>query len=165
MAQYRANATNSRNFNLTKHNQNIGELIYEKWYSFNAQVMMENGAKYHLAPKGIWDSKIELKDENNCVYLEFKMGWSGIVINTFFNDKKETFLLKLRGLLSNKFVLISANKEELLVAETDFKWNKLNFDMNFETTPQFDNISNQDLFLVTVLHCINYYMTMFAAAT
>jgi len=40
MGQYKANSTNSQNFSLKFENQTIGELIYKKWYSFNAK----NGA-------------------------------------------------------------------------------------------------------------------------
>lgn len=79
MGKYKANSTNTRNFNLTFDNLQIGELIYEKWYSFNAEIILSDGSKYQLEPKGFWDNKIELKDNTN-VLLEFKMGWKGIII-------------------------------------------------------------------------------------
>ena len=44
MGQYKANATNSKNFSLTFENQIIGELIYKEWYSFNAEILISNGA-------------------------------------------------------------------------------------------------------------------------
>ena len=91
------------------------------------------------------------------------MGWKGIIIKTFFNSKEETYLLKLNGLLSNKFVLIDTDKNELMVAETDFKWNKLNYDYNIETTRDFDDFDKKELLLLTILHCINYYMTIIAS--
>jgi hypothetical protein len=163
MGQYKANSINSQNFNLTFDNQKIGELIYEKWYSFNAEILMSDGAKYQLEPKGFWDSKIELKDGTKAL-LEFKMGWKGIIIKTFFDNKEDTFLLKLNGLLSSKFVLIDTDKRELMVAETDFKWNKLNYDYNIETTQNFDKFDNKELLILTILHCINYYMAIFVSA-
>jgi len=163
MGQYKANSTNSQNFSLTLDNKKIGELVYKKWYSFSAEILMSDGAKYQLEPKGFWDSKIELKDDTN-ILLEFKMGWKGIIIKTLFYDKEQTFLLTLKGLLSNKFVLLDTNKEELVVAETDFKWSKLNYDYNIETTQRFDSFDNKQLLLLTILHCINYYMTLIAAA-
>jgi hypothetical protein len=161
MGQYKANATNSKNFSLTFENQIIGELIYKEWYSFNAEILLSNGAKYQLESKGFWNSIIELKDDTKTL-LEFKMGWKGIIIKTFFNDKENTFLLKLNGLLSSKFVLIDTDKTELLVAETDFKWNKLNYDYNIETTQDFDNFYKKELLLLSILHCINYYITIVA---
>ena len=108
MAQYKANSTNSQNFDLTSGNKKLGELTYKKWYSFNAEIVMANGTKFQLEPKGFWDSKIELKDESK-VLLEFRMGWKGIIIKTLFNNQEETYLLKLKGLLSNKFILICCN--------------------------------------------------------
>ena len=164
MGQYKANATNSHNFSLTFDNQKVGELVYKKWYSFSAEIQLTDGSKYQLEPTGFWDSKIELKDDTQTL-LEFKMGWKGIIIKTLFNDSEEVFLLKLKGLLSNKFVLLDTNDEELMAAETSFKWSKLNFDYNIETTQVFDKFENKELLLLTILHCINYYITIVAAAS
>ena len=164
MGQYKANATNSHNFTLRFDYQKVGELVYKKWYSFSAEMQMTDGTKYQLEPTGFWDSKIELKDDTQTL-LEFKMGWKGIIIKTLFNDSKEVFLLKLKGLLSNKFVLLDTNDEELMAAETSFKWSKLNFDYNIETTQVFDKFENKELLLLTILHCINYYITIVAAAS
>ena len=36
---------------------------------------------------------------------------------------------------------------------------------NIETTPVFDNFENKELLLLTILHCINYYITIVAAAS
>lgn len=63
MGQYRANSTNSQNFSLTLDNKKNGELVYKKWYSFSAEILMNDGTKYQFEPKGFWDSKIELKDD------------------------------------------------------------------------------------------------------
>lgn len=162
MGQYKANSTNAKNFKLTFKNENIGELIYKKWHSFKADILMEDGKKYQLEPKGFWGSIIGLKDGTKTL-LSFTMGWNGIEINTFFDYKKATYLLKLNGLLSNKFVLIDVNNYELLAAESDFKWKKLNYDYNIETSRVFDKLENKDLLLLTILHCINYYMSLIAA--
>ena len=163
MAIYKANSTNAHNFSLTLDNQAIGELIYKKWYSFDAEIQMAGGKKYQLEPKGFWASKIELKDETQ-ILLEFKMGWNGIIIKTLFNNKEETYLLKLKGLLSANFVLLDTEKVELMAAEANFKWSTFNYDYNIETSEKFDNLDNRALLLLTILHCINYYMTIVAAA-
>ena len=164
MGQYKANATNSHNFTLRFDYQKVGELVYKKWYSFSAEIQMTDGKKYQLEPTGFWDSKIELKDDTQTL-LEFKMGWKGIIIKTLFNDSEEVFLLKLKGLLSNKFVLLDTNDEELMAAETSFKWSKFNFDYNIETTQVFDKFEHKKLLLLTILHCINYYITIVAAVS
>ncbi|MFN8349180.1 MAG: hypothetical protein U0X91_29540 [Spirosomataceae bacterium] len=163
MGHYIANSENSRNFNLASEGREIGELIYQKWYSFTAEIIMADGAKFTLEPKGFWESKIELKDDSKTL-LEFKMGWKGIIIKTLFNDREENFLLKLKGLLSNKFILIDTDNIELMVAETDFKWSKFNFDYTIETTPNFDNFDRNELLLMAILHCINYYLTIIIGA-
>lgn len=163
MGHYKANATNNKNFHLVSNNKALGELIYKKWYSFDAEIVKPEGESYRLEPKGFWDSKVELKD-NTSTLLEFKMGWKGIIIRSLLNGREETFLFKFRGLLSNRFSLLDTNNEELLVAETSFNWSKITFDYSIETTQIFDDFDNKELLLLTIVHCINYYMTMVAAA-
>ena len=63
------------------------------------------------------------------------------------------------------FFFFDTNDEELMAAETSFKWSKLNFDYNIETTQVFDKFENKELLLLTILHCINYYITIVAAAS
>lgn len=160
MGHYKANSTNSRNFSLTENNLNIGELRYNKWYSFKAEIALADNSVYQLEPKGIWDSKIELKKGEEKL-LDFEMGWKGIVINFENSDKK--YLLRLKGLLSSKYVLIDQNQKEILAMETDFKWNKLTFDFDIETSNEFDNFENKHILLLTTLHCVNYYMAFVSA--
>ncbi|MDI5897795.1 hypothetical protein [Flavobacterium yafengii] len=163
MGQYKANSTNSKSFSLTIENTRIGELNYTKWYSFKAEIQLADNSNYQLEPKGFWDSKIELKKAEKTL-LEFKMGWKGILITTNFNESKKKYLLKLKGLLSNRFILIDAEENEILTVDTDFKWSKLNFDYTIETSTELDNMENKELMLLTILHCINYYLTIIVAA-
>src|SRR5690606_12403059 len=116
MANYVANSTNSLVFYLTSDNDMIGELIYEKWYASNAEIKTSKGAKFHLKAKGIWNSKIELKDGEKTI-LEFKLGWNGVLTKTFFNDFEECFSLRIKGFSIDKFILTDSDKKELLVAQ------------------------------------------------
>lgn len=163
MAHYKATSTNSKDFSLTKENARIGDLKYQKWYSFNAEIVLKDNSIYQLEATGFWDSKIELKKAGKSL-LEFKMGWKGIVIKSKFDGIEQNYLLKMKGMMSSKFILIDAQENELLEAISDFKWSKLNMDYTFETTTEFDNIENNELLLLTTLHCINYYMTVISAA-
>lgn len=155
MGHYKSNSTNSRDFNLTKDDVAVGALSYTKWYSFKAIVTTADNSVYELEPKGFWDSKIELKKEG-VPLLYFEMGWKGIVIHFYNSDKK--YQLRLKGLLSSKFVLFDTEEKELLAIETDFKWSKLSLDFNIETSKEFDNFENKEVLLLTTLHCVNYYM-------
>ena len=164
MGQYKANSINSKSFILTIENTKIGELNYNEWYSFKAEIQLADNSIYQLEPKGFWDSKIELKKAEKTL-LEFKMGWKGIVIKTNFNENEKNYLLKLKGLLSNKFILVDAEENEILAVDTDFKWNKFNFDYTIETSTEFDTMENKELMLLTILHCVNYYLTIIVAVT
>jgi hypothetical protein len=161
MGLYKATSTDSRNFNLTIDTVPLGKLEYPKWYTFKADILLADHSKYQLEPKGFWDWKIELK-QNEKSLLNFKMGWKGIIINTEFDGDEKSYLLSLKGLLSSKYVLIDTDENELLVVESDFKWNKLHFDYTITTSDGFDSHNNKELLLLTILHCINYYLTVTA---
>lgn len=162
MGHYQATSKNSKNFSLSNDNVHVGELIYPKWYTFNAEIVLHDNSKYNLVSTGFWDAKIELK-QGDVTLLNFKMGWKGIQINTFFDGKSNNFLLQSRGLLKSKYVLIDINAKELLAVESDFQWNKLHYDYNIETSEAFDDFKNKELILLTLLHCINYNMNMMTA--
>ncbi len=164
MALYKANSTNSRNFKVTLENQEIGELLIKKWYSFDADLIMSDGKNYQLITKGFWDSKVELIDGSQTL-LDFKMGWKGIVIKTYFDNQERQYLLKLQGFINSKFILIDDSDQELSVASTDFKWLTLNFNYDIETSASFDQLRNRDLLLMTMLHCMNYYISYLSAAS
>ncbi|WP_020606533.1 hypothetical protein [Spirosoma spitsbergense] len=163
MGQYKVKSTNSRNFSLTNGNSPIGELAYAKWYSFDAEIQLADNSTYQFEPTGFWESKIELKKAEN-VLLGFRMGWNGIVIRTNFNGNEHNYLLKTKSLLSSKFILIDAAESELLVVDTDFVWSKLRFDYTIDTSTEFDRTENKEIMMLTILHCINYYLTIIAAA-
>jgi hypothetical protein len=156
MAHYKANSTNSRDFSLLNENISIGDLRYTKWYSFKAEISLADHSVYTLEPKGFWDSKIELKKGEETL-LYFEMGWKGIVIHFINSDKK--YLLRLKGLLSSKYVLVDTDEKELMAVNTDFKWNKLHFDFNIETSKEFEEFDNKELLILTTLHCVNYYIS------
>lgn len=157
MANYKANSNNSLSFILTSANIKIGELLYNKWYDSNAKIIISNGDKFQLKPKGIWNSKVELKDDKKTI-LDFKLSWNGILIKTYFNELEEKFLLRIKGVSRNKFILTDTNKRELLVAEMDTKLNNLNYNYNINTTEEFENFENKDILVLALLHCINYYI-------
>ncbi|TXK36664.1 hypothetical protein FVR03_17165 [Pontibacter qinzhouensis] len=164
MSNYKANSTNSTDFNLETKGISVGKLKYGKWYSFKAEVVLADNSHYQLEPKGVWDSVIELQKDGKTL-LEFEMGWKGIVIKTLFKGVEKKYLLKLTGILSSKFVLIDTDEKMLLAVDADFKWTSFNFDFQIETTSEFEEFENKELLLLTTLHCINYYITFISSVS
>lgn len=162
MSLYKAFSNNSKAFTLTNNDALLGELLYKKWYSFNAEIHLPNLTQYSLEPKGIWDSKIILKQDEK-VLLDFKMNWKGIAIRTFFNEEEKHYLLRSKSMWKSQYELINSDKKELLTIDVDFKWNKLNYDYTFNTTEEFDKLKHKKLILLTLIHCINYYLSVVAA--
>lgn len=162
MGNYIANLSNSTNFILTENNEKLGELNYKKWYNFDAEIILKDNQKYQLVACGVWEQKIELK-QNDLKFAEFKMGWNGIIINTYFENTESSYLLKQKGMLNYIFTLTNTKNQELVVAIPDFKWTKLNYNYNIETVAEFDHLLQNELLLFTILHCLNYYMTVMIA--
>ena len=162
MGNYIANLSNSMNFIITENNQKLGELNYKKWYAFDAEIILKDNLKYQLIANGIKEQKIELK-QNDVKFAEFKMESNGIIINTYFENNETCYLLKQKGKLNYKFILTNAQNYELVKAIPDFKWTKLNYNYNIETAEEFDNLPQNELLLFTILHCLNYYMTVMLA--
>jgi len=163
MGKYKANSTNQRNFSLTEDDKLIGELVYPKWFSFKADVNIDDKTEYKFVAKGRWNYKIELQQNEKSV-LELKISWKGIIIKTHFDDKEINYLLKRQTLLSNSFVLIDTDKNELVKIDTDFQWKKLRYDYDITTTNEFDKLENKKPLLFAIFHSINYNKAMTAAA-
>ncbi len=164
MGHYKATSRNLKNLSLSIENKSVGELIYPKWYTFNAEITLHEKGKYSLISTGFWDAKIELR-QGELTLLNFKMGWKGIQIHTFFNGKSDHYLLQRKGLLNSKYVLLDIDENELVTVECDFQWNKLHYDYNITTTGDFDDLENKELLLLTILHGINYNMNMTTVVT
>jgi hypothetical protein len=157
MGQYKATSANSKNFILTQNNVQLGELIYPKWYTFNAEIILADKSVYKLVPQGFWESSIQLKKDDDTL-LEFKLEWKGIVFSINKNGATHDYLLKLKGLLSSKFVLVDSDDNELFEVECDFKWTKAEYDYFVSTTEKFDQFENKELLLLSFFHAINYYL-------
>jgi hypothetical protein len=162
MATYTANTSNNiKHYVISNGEQELGSLIYPKWYSFDAQVSLANGKAYYFKSKGVWQNKIELWDQdNNLSDINYKMGWTGMVIDCVINGIPRSFMHKHKGLMGNKYVLIDEEKNELLSLEAKYKYKGLNLSINqtIQTDELFESMNNNNLLLFTVIHCTSYYL-------
>lgn len=160
MAEYYAKSNDSLSFELRNDNKLTGTITYKSWFNFNAVIELANDHNYQIEPKGFWGTTIELKD-NDKVLLKFRMNWNGeIVVQTYFDGVKDSFVFKHRGVFKDSFVLTNKTGIELLVMKPHFKWNLLNYEYQINTSDDFEQYSNKDILLLTSLHCANYYMSM-----
>lgn len=163
MKEYKVKSKDTKHFSLSINDQEIGRVIYEKWFSLKAEITLEGAITYQIEPKGFWGTTIELK-QNEKLILNFKMNWSGnIIINSHFDEIERDFILKHKGIFKDSYILLSKEEEELLIIKPDFKWNKFNYDYNITTTDHFDTLSFNTILLLTTIHCVNYYMTMMSS--
>ena len=160
MSTYTVKSDDLKKFTLTCEETFLGELIYPNWYSFSASLNLNDDDEYELVSENFWDEKIELRKNKN-VELEFKMGWQGIILTSKINGHDKNYLLKEVGLLKMKYVLIDTENNEILGIEAITKWNKFN-SINYllETSMEFESYANKEAFLLTLIHAINYQLSL-----
>ena len=83
-----------------------------------------------------------------------------IILSNITDGNRDEYLLTLKSLLSSKYVLMDANGKELLGIELELKWNQSHFDYHIFTVDEFDNFYHPELFLLTTIHAVNYYLTV-----
>ena len=160
MKEYKVNSKDTKSFYLLQDGLEIGSLVYEKWFSFKAEMNLQKKDTFQIEPKGFWGTTIELKQHGK-VLLNFKLNWNGnIIISTQFDSNEKGYVLKQKGILKTTYVLLDTKEEELLSIEPDFKWNKFNYDYNILTSETFESLNHRDMLLLTAIHCINYYMAL-----
>jgi len=159
MGYYKVSSTASKRFILTQDEKTIGMLKYATWYSFKAEIVLSDDEIYNLEPAGFWDSRMEIR-KNGKTMLDFEMGWRGIAFRNYNAGQEEKYLLKLKGFLNSKYVLVDINEKELLVVNADLKWTKLDYDFVIETSSDFDKLENKELLLLTAVHSINYSIAL-----
>ncbi|HCM33267.1 hypothetical protein [Chryseobacterium sp.] len=164
MAEYYAKSNNSLNFEVTNDDKLIGTLSYKNWFKFNAIIDIAAYKSYQVEPKGFWGTTIELKDGEK-VLLKFRMNWNGeIIVQTYFDGVKESYVFKHRGIFKESFVLTDKIGSELVIMKPNFKWNLMGNEYQMITSDTFENLSNKEVLMMISLHCANYYMSMMSAA-
>lgn len=159
MAEYQAKSNSSLSFDVTKDGSFIGKLSYQSWFKFNA-VIETADSSYQVEPKGFWGTTIELK-QGERVFLKFRMNWNGeIVVQTYFDDEKKSYVFKHRGIFKESFILTDQDGVELLIMKPHLKWNIMNYEYQITTSDAFETSSNKEILLMNSLHCANYYMSM-----
>jgi hypothetical protein len=157
MTEYKVKSDDRKKFCFTNNDNLIGNLIYEQRYNLKSIISLANGLSYHFEPKSDSAMTVELKD-NASILLNFKMNSKGnITITTKLENVENDYILKHTGVFKSTYTLVDSKEEELLVIQTDFKWDKFNQDYNISTSNTFDKFKNNDILLLTMIHCINYY--------
>ena len=163
MPEYHAESLSTKHFVLKQDHSMLGELKYATWYSFKAEILINGYDHYMVEPKGFWDARVEVIKQGR-VLLQFSMGWKGILLKTYFGGVEKDYQLKHKGLLNSRFILIDSDEQELLAAKADLKWKNMSYNYIFETSTTFERHEHKALFMLALVHCLNYYMTLISAA-
>lgn len=165
MNEYKVVPLNRRNSVLTKNGTEIGELNYTNWSNSKADLIINNGPAYTLAPKGFWERTIEIS-ENGIPVLSFKMSWKGgLWITTMGDQFPVKYRLKRKSLWRSSYELIDEAGEQLLLIDTEFKWKGFRTEYTFTPSLIFERSPKKELLMLTSICVINYQNRMAAAAS
>jgi hypothetical protein len=97
-------------------------------------------------------------------FSELKMNWKGeIVIDMSANGKGQDYLLKSHNLWMSQYCLQNRDKKEIMIITPDYKWNKWHYNFKIEINPDFKDIADEMLILISI-YGILYIMMMTGAA-
>lgn len=160
MPIYQVQSTKSYVFTLTQNTEPIGSLIYQSWFSFKAKINLTGKDSFDVKPKGIWGTTIEVKQQES-LQLNLKMNWKGeIIVDQKVSDLERHFVFKQRSLLQNTFVLLDRENQELVIVEPNFDWTHWRLEYQLTTSERFEELTQKELLLLTIVHCANYYLTL-----
>lgn len=141
----------------------LGSLTFENWLSSKASITTQFGEFYNITNKGFWGTSISVS-KNDVEISELKVNWKGeIVIDMFANGKSEDYLLKSHNLWMSQYCLQNRDKKQIMIITPESKWNKWDYNFKIEINPDFENIVDEMLILISI-YGILYIMMMTAGA-
>jgi hypothetical protein len=135
----------------------VGTLLYPKWYSQDAEIMIGSSA-YSIKPRGFWKMGSEVLKDGKPIF-EVANKWRGTQISRA-KEPHHFYTLKLKGWFKNGYILESYKGEEILEIRHDFSWKKFN---SGYTVVLNDAIAGEDG-LILVLVAMHFYRAAMNAA-
>lgn len=148
--------TGSNEFELTdEENRFLGKLAYEGWSSTKASLTTQFAEFYDLKSKGFWNAHVAV-EKAGAEYAQLKRNWRGhIIMDILGNEHPMDYLFRRVGFWQESYTIEDHNKNILMTLIPDFKWGKLNYDYVIEVNPQFADIVDEMMMLLSV-YCANY---------
>lgn len=152
-----AKPINTKTFLLTENGQPLGELVYKSLLSLKAEIKLPNSEFYKIEHVGIFDTSINVT-KNEVEIAKLEMNWRGQIVFNFYDGQE--FVLKVNGLLGNKFIIENKNEEKLIQLDPQLNWRKFNY--NYDIT--FDNKPQNVLLVLIGVYAANYFMASMSGA-
>ncbi|GEM_PF-441836 len=148
------------NFTIEKEGRPLTNLEYKSWFGRGATAELFD-QKIEIKPLGVWNKKFEIL-KNGVKKGQIHMNWKGDISVTLKDEKHQTeiFLLKFKGTLKFRFLVINSHGEEVFTLKPSTGWKKLSYDYDvLNTNPSYD----QSILIELLLYCgfsANLYMNM-----
>lgn len=146
-----AKSISSRNFRLEDENaQNLGELIYPKWYSTQAEIKIESKI-FRIDRKGFWTTSIEIFEYEKLL-MKFKMDWKGNIIMTSFLNGEKHFIIKKEKWFSETLLMKDEYDKIYLKLKRSFKWKDFKYYYDIALEEELQPVE-----ILGIIHVVNYF--------
>ena len=162
MTDYHINASSiwETTFQLTKDGDEVilGNLIYPKWYSYDAQIELANNTKYTLEQTGFWGTHVVLKDGEK-ILMTCHSNWKGhILMESYLEDELTGYKLKNTFSLNQKVLLLGPDQNEEMIILPDQRWYESVKKFKITLSDKLSEHPKKDLIMLTSIHCANRLM-------
>lgn len=153
--RFEINPENSKTYILQKEQEQLGTLLYDGTFSQeNAiiRLVKENNSK--IEKKSFWGNEFVVKNGEIPIF-HVKQNWNGNMdITNLQQEPNAKYTLKNKSFWKDIQVLVDENQKEILEIGSTYHWKAWNYSYWFQTNPTFQNLSNKELLLFTLMHGI-----------
>lgn len=149
-----ARSTDRKTFQLTENGQLLGELVYKNMFFLKADIKLANSQVYEIKPVWFFGTSITVTQNGNDI-ASLVMNWRGQIVFTF-KDGQE-FILRLKGLFYNKYIIENKEKEKVIQLEPKFNWRRFNY--NYDITYNITDDKKDTLLLLLGVYATNYFIS------
>lgn len=137
---------NSKKFGLFESQNQLGTLTYNSSFTKdNGTIEVNNATISMFKNKGFLSSEIQIIRDNQIVFSIVQKFSGTLEIRSESNNKK--YWLKSKNFWQGTKVLLDENQRELLVELKKYNWKNWSYDYSFETTNDFELLSEKELLL------------------
>lgn len=148
-----AKSTDKKTFQLSDHEQWLGELHYETLFSNKAQIKLANADTYEIKPVGAFGTSISVTKDGEEV-AKLKMNWYGQIVFKFYSGQEYVF--KAKGVFVNKYIINNRDGESIIQLDPKFEWNKFNYSYKIS----YDKNPQDILFVMLSVYASNYFIAV-----
>jgi hypothetical protein len=154
-------STDKQTFQLRENGTYLGEIVYENLFFLKAEIKTSDSESYKIRPVGTFGQSLSVT-QNETEIARLHLSWGGEIVIAF--QEGEEYILKLKGIFSNTYVLENKNKEKLLQLDAQFNWRDFNYRYAVSYTLGYDKSPENLLVVLLAAYAANLFIATLSGA-